>query len=270
MTRSFALLLPLAATSVLIATPAAAQDSDRYFNGPYISATIGGAFGDANNNDTVVFDTNRDGRFGDPVLTSGGANAFAPGFCGGRSLAATPGSCEDDDDGIEYSARIVGGVVFEVSKANARDYVTAFSSTPAGYTLSRELDVALSARARIGFTPGSGRALIYATGGASYAKIDHGFATTNTANSFTEVDSDKWVWGWQAGGGVEFMLADNISLGAEYLYNRYNDNKYFVAVGPGTAPPTNPFLLNGGGTNLRPSNTRFEHHSLRATVSLRF
>jgi hypothetical protein len=65
-------------------------------------------------------------------------------------------------------------------------------------------------------------------------------------------------------------FADRISVGAEYLYNRYDDDKYFVAVGPGTAPATNPFLLNGGGMNMRPSRTNFDFHTVRATVNFHF
>ena len=63
------------------------------------------------------------------------------------------------------------------------------------------------------------------------------------------------------------MLTKNVSLGLEYLYNRYNDYKYRVAVSQGTAPATNPF---GAGASIRPSDTDFAFHSLRATVSYQF
>ena len=66
------------------------------------------------------------------------------------------------------------------------------------------------------------------------------------------------------------MLTRNISLGAEYLYNHYNDDKYHVAIGTGTAAATNPFLLNNGGTNIRPSRTDFDFHTIRATVNFHF
>ena len=69
--------------------------------------------------------------------------------------------------------------------------------------------------------------------------------------------------------GIAVSVTDNISLGLEYLYNRYRDNKYYVAVGTGTAPATNPFVL-AGGVNMRPSDTRYDFHSLRASVSLQF
>lgn len=271
----------LAATAALgLATAASAQDSDPStdYNGFYIGGTIGTT---AQNNDggsTVVFDTNRDGTFNENVLTSTGGNAFSPGFCNGFSTANAPGGCRKDENGLEYSVRmgydarlgnnLVAGVLIEGAKSSARDGSSAFSTTPAGYSFDRELDYAVSARARLGFTPGGG-GLMYVTGGGSYAKIDHTFSTTNTANSFTPFNDGKMVWGWQAGGGAEVLLSRNLSLGLEYLYNRYNDDEYFVAVGNGTAGATNPFVL-AGGVNMRPSETRYDYHSLRATMSFRF
>ena len=147
--------------------------------------------------------------------------------------------------------------------------MTAFSTTPAFYEFTRGMDFAVSARARAGFTPGGG-ALFYVTGGGSYARLDHGFRTSNAANTFTLVDSDEMVWGYQGGGGAEVMLTDNVSLGIEYLFNRYKDDKFYVEVGQGTAPATNPFVLNGGTTAMRPSVENFTYHSLRGALSFRF
>lgn len=261
------------------ATVLHAQDRDAHFDGPYVSGIVGLAAKNNDRGDALVFDTNRDGTFNDTVATAVGANAFSTGFCNGAAVGATAaGGCTHDRDRIEYGGRIgydmrngdfVVGALFEVSRNNSRDFTTGFSTTPASYTIARRLDHALSLRARAGFTPGGG-ALFYATGGASYAKIDHDFRTTNTANSFAEINDGKRVWGWQAGGGGEIMLTDNVSLGLEYLYNRYRDRKYSVAVGPGTAPATNPFLLASGGTNLRSSDRNFDFHSLRATIGLQF
>lgn len=276
-----ALALGLAALS----TPALAQtsdgfDRDSHFDGPYIGAFGGLGIVKDRRSDSIVFDTTGDGVNNDVVRTSTGANAFSPGFCAGAARGTTPDAgCRRDRDGAEYGIRIgmdsrmgenfvVGGLI-EGHRSRSRDATSAFSTTPANYVISRRLDYAISARARAGFTPGGG-ALFYVTGGGSYAKINHRFTTTNTANSFDERRDGKMVWGWQAGGGSELMLTNNISLGMEYLYSRYRDNKYNIDVGPGTAPPTNPFLIESGGTNMELSNKRFQTHSLRATVGYRF
>ncbi len=266
-----------------LATPAFADENPGDYNGPYIGVSGGLQTHDnhGNGSDTVVFDTNRDGKFDNAVLTSTGGNAFAPGFCNGGATAATDPStgtlCTRDHDAAEYAVRlgydarygnIVMGVLVEGSKSNATDSTTAFSTTPASYSFTRGLDYAISARARIGFAPGH-RGLMYITGGPSYARINHTFATTNTANSFTAVNPDKMVWGWQAGGGAEVVLGGGLTLGMEYLYNRYRDNKYYVQIGNGTAGPTNPFVL-AGGVNAAPQDQRYDFHSFRAVLGFRF
>lgn len=265
------------------AMPAAAQEtSPEYFNGIYIGGAGGFDVQSNDGGDTLTFDTNQDGTFGDTVNTIGDTDAFSPGFCNGRAIGSTAAAgCTSDDDDWGYAARIgfdkrmsggplVVGALLEGSRSNAVDYTTGFSTTPASYTTIRELDYAISARARLGLSPGDGRGLFYVTGGGSYAKIDHAFETTNGANSFTLTDDDDMVWGWQAGAGAELMLTRNIGLGLEYLYSRYDDDKNFVAVGPGSAGPTNPFLIVSGGTNLQPSDTSFEVQSLRGTLSFHF
>lgn len=283
-------ILLAAAAAIAIAVPAAAQDSateDRqpsdFFNGFY----VGGTFGldtTANDNDGgVAFDTNRDGSFDNTVSTTTGANAFSPGFCDGfaNSRLAADG-CRDDDDSYAYSIRagidrrlgdsglFVAGLLLEATKSESEDYVTAFSTTPAQYTISRGLDHSFALRGRLGMSPGDGRGLFYVTGGLAYGKMEHDFATNNAANSFAQVNDDEYELGGQVGGGAELYVTDNISLSFEYLYQSFDDDSYYVAVGQGSAPATNPFLLNGGGTNLRPADTDFNLHSFRVGANFRF
>lgn len=278
-TTAIALVIAAAASPALAQDAGSGYDRDSHFSGPYVSAFGGWDIQSNDGGDSIVFDNDGDGVYDDTVNTAAGANAFSPGFCNGAARGATPASgCAGDKDGVTYGARIgydsrmsnfvIGGLV-EVAKSDAKDGTSAFSTTPANYGIVRKLDYAVSARARAGYTPGGG-ALFYVTGGGSYAKLNHRFFTTNAANSFDEQRDGKMVWGWQAGGGAEVMLTDNVSLGMEYLYNRYRDNKYSVDVGPGTAPPTNPFLIPSGGTNLRLSDRNFDYHSLRAAVSFQF
>ena len=66
------------------------------------------------------------------------------------------------------------------------------------------------------------------------------------------------------------MVTNNIAVGLEYLYTDIKDDDFVVNVGPGTAPPTNPFLLNGGGTDMKRSSDHFRTHSVRGTLSFRF
>ncbi|VWX46869.1 outer membrane protein [Novosphingobium sp. 9U] len=266
--------------AALAAVPAMAQDRDAHFDGPYIGGFVGTAANGNYNGRGLVFDNDGDGRYDDTVTTAAGANAFSPGFCNGRANSARAADgCRGDKDGLEYGGRIgydrrmnnfvLGGLI-EGSKNESIDRATGFSTTPASYTVERKLDYSVAARLRAGYTPGGG-ALFYVTGGASLAKINHRFLTTNGLNSFDENRDGKTRFGWQAGGGGEIMVTNNVSLGVEYLYNRYKDNKYNVSVGRGTAPANNPFLIGGaGGTNIKVADKDFDYHSLRATVGFHF
>jgi outer membrane immunogenic protein len=271
--------LMLAAASLsLIATPAFAQSDEEHWEGPYFGGSIGLAAQNNDRNENVQFDTNLDGNYDNNVNTLAGANAFSPGFCGGAANGRTPvEGCRGDKDGLEYNVRagydvqqgnIVYGFLLEGGKNEARDSVTAFSTTPAFYTFTREIDYSLGARARVGYAQRG--ALFYATGGVAYAKIDNGFATSNAANSFADNGGTK-SWGYSYGGGAEVKIAKNFSLGLEYLYTNYVDDDYRVSVGPGTAPATNPFLLtNAAGTDMRRSDSDFDMHNIRLTASFRF
>jgi outer membrane immunogenic protein len=273
------------------ATPAFAQEEEYPFDGFYIGGSIGYSVQPNDGARSAIrFDRDLNGSFGDTVITSTGQNAFgvnttgganSGGFCGGNASGnALSFGCTKDRDGLEYFGRIgadthlgpvVIGVVGEAGRSEIVDYVTAFSTTPAAYTMRREIDYQGSIRGRIGITPGPMRTtLFYATGGASYARIKNGFTTTNTANSFTP-NGKTDAWGFTAGGGVEQKLGKNFSIGLEYLYNDLKDNKARVRVGPGTAPATNPFLLAGaGGTDFRRNDPFFRWHSIRATAAFRF
>lgn len=125
--------------------------------------------------ETVGFDTNLDGGFTDTIRTVAGVNAFSPGFCGGLAVNATAaGGCTDDSDGVDFGGRIgydwqagrvVFGVLADVSKTDVIDSVTAFSSTPAFYSFTREVNHIAGLRGRIGV--GNGRMLVYGTGGGA-------------------------------------------------------------------------------------------------------
>lgn len=272
-----ALLLGAASLS-LFATPAIAQSEDEHWEGGYIGGSIGLAAQNNDRNEGVVFDTNLDGNFDNNVNTVTGANAFSTGFCGGAANGRMPiEGCRGDKDGLEYNVRagydvqngnIVYGFVLEGGKNESVDSVTAFSTTPANYVFTRDIDYSLQARARVGYAARG--ALFYATGGAAYAKIDNSFTSTNTANSFTTNGSTK-SWGYSYGGGTEVKVAKNLSIGVEYLYTNYVDDDYVVRVGPGTAPITNPFrITNANGTDMRRGDSDFDMHNIRFTTTFRF
>ena len=271
-------LLTTSLAAALLATaalPAAADD----WTGGYVGAFIG-TQSDPDDGDSVLFDTNLDGNFGDTVNTAAPANAFSPGFCDGVAQDRTPAAgCADNSGGADFGFRagydwdmdgFVWGVLGEYSMNDHRDAVSAFSTTPARYTLLRKVDDVLALRLRGGFALADGDGLLYATGGYAQANVENFFATSNGVNAFTN-SGDSDADGWQAGLGYEHMFGDNFTVGIEYLYTSLDDDEFRVRAAPGTAGPTNPFLIvNPAGTDFARSDDEIELSSLRLTANFRF
>ncbi|PHR16420.1 MAG: hypothetical protein COA41_15180 [Sphingopyxis sp.] len=264
--------------TAIVAVPASAQDVENTeFDGMYIGGSFGLGAQTNDVNESIRFDSDRNGSFDNTVSTVTGANAFSPGFCNGAAKSNVPAAgCQNDKDDLDYYIRagadkqygnLVIGFMVDAGRSDSTDSVTGFSTTPASYTFTRQLDYAIGARGRVGYTPGG--VLFYATSGISYAKIDNSFTTTNGANSFTDNGKTE-SFGWTGGAGAEAKVTDNITMGLEYLFTRYNDDDYVVNVGPGTAGATNPFLLASGGTDMKRSDPNFDLHSIRLTAAFRF
>lgn len=269
-----------------LAMPAMAQDEApaKDWTGPYVGGSLGLSWQpnfDRDELETLTFDTNNDGVYGDAVRTAGGANAFSPGFCRGRAYGATPGTCGGDKDkriawsvhagyDMQFGNIVVGGIV-EGGRSMIGNAVSGFSTTPAGYVMARRIDWDANARLRAGYALGTGT-LVYGTGGLAFAKIKNNFATSNTFNSFTETGTSQDEWGWTAGGGIEQKVTDNFSIGVLYRYTRFKTDGHTVRAGQGTPPSaTNPFVITPSGfTDIRRTNDIFEHNTVRVTASFRF
>lgn len=263
-----------------VAAPALAQSAPDW-SGPYIGIYGGVLENNEDAGEGLVFDRDLDGEFDDTVTLSGsGADAFSPGSCdGGARTQAAGGGCDVDPTGVEASVRLgydmqfgsfVVGAVGELSGADVEDTVTSFSTTPAAYVFTRQLETMAALRLRAGFAAGS--ALYYVTGGGAKAKIENSFRTTNGANSFTETVNDDEADGYQLGAGVEWSLAPNLTVTGEYLFTNLQPGDHVVRVGRGSAPATNPFVLapNTTGTDMRRSNDDMELHALRLGMNVRF
>lgn len=266
----------IVAGSCILVMTASAADAQTWTGG-YVSGQIGFSRIPEGTDNVVVFDRNLDGVFDDTVTTVAGANAFSPGFCAGAASTTLPaGGCTRDDDGLDFGGRagydwqmggLVVGAVGELGFPDHVDSVSAFSTTPALYTFTRELDWVGGLRGRAGF--GGERMLLYGTGGAAWAKIDHSFATSNTANTFVESAEDM-AWGYQAGGGVEIKFGGKWTAAAEYLWTSLRDEDRYTVRSQGPAPATNPFILgNPAGTDLRRAD-RFEFGSIRFAIGVHF
>lgn len=289
MTPSLTARLISAASAVAFLGAASASSAQSMWDyrpdtwtGPYIGIFGGGTKQNGEDKETLRFDRNLDGRFGDTVTlaTPAGADAFSPGFCGGQALGNSAAQgCDDDSNGVQAGVRLgydyqmggfVVGVVGEYSAVNQEDSVTGFSTTPANYTFTRTLKNVAAARLRAGYAYGP--VLGYVTGGYAQGKIDNRFQTSNMANTFTATKDDDKADGYQVGGGVEWALAPHLSATVEYLYTSLEPGDYNIRVGQGTAPATNPFVLapNTTGTDIVRSNGKFGVHAVNLGMSYRF
>lgn len=258
------------------------------WQGPYLGGFAGAMLQNGDPDERVTFDTDLDEEFEDTVRSIAGVDVFSPGVCAGLATGPTPSSvCEDDEDGFVLGGRIgydwsregvVVGVVGDIAWPEATDSVSAFSTTPAFYAFTRELNALTGLRARVGF--GNERVLAYGTGGLAFGWVEHTFTTSNNVNTFVRVsandddDDDEGnrdgAFGYQAGGGVEVWISERLSVAAEYLFTSLDDRDDGVVRAQGPAPAGNPFLLvDPGGTDLRRSD-RFAIHAVTIGLNIRF
>lgn len=269
--------LLIGAAALAAAAPAAAQTATNW-TGFHVGGRVGYVTSPLNQKARVLFDRNRDGQFGDTITTAAGANAFSPGFCNGDPRGTRPSdSCNSSPDGLDYAVHagadyqfgqfVVGGLV-EYGRSKGENSVTAFSTTPANYYLSREMRGTIGARARIGYAIQG--ALPYITAGVVRAKVRSEFTSSNTANAFATSGDNETQNGYRVGGGLETRVGP-IALGALFLRTSVKDDDFRVDVTRGTSPATNPFVLgNANGTLFRRSDERFQTNSASLTASLRF
>lgn len=273
--------VPLFAAALIVsgaaATPALAQ-SDESWTGGYVGLQGGYRFQPSDKDEEIEFDTNLDGTFGDTVASTAAptTNVFSPGFCGGKAKTNAPaGGCSSDKDKIDYGIHagydiqmgsLVVGLVGEYSRSGITDSVSAFSTTPASYTLTRKLTDTAGLRLRAGVATGD--TLFFVTGGGAWGKIKNRFTTTNTTNTFATNGNDD-AWGYKLGGGVEHRLGGGVSLGLQYIFTSLKDDGYRVNARGGAAG--NPFTrVNAGGTDFRRTGDKFNSSAVSATINYRF
>jgi opacity protein-like surface antigen len=275
------ILLGAVSAAALMMAGAASAAEEGTWTGLYIGITAGMADRSEGGGETILFDTNLDGQYGDTVRTAAGADAFSPGFCGGPfNTNAAPGGCRSDDDTdaeigvrIGYDYQLLGnwvlGGVFEYSQLELNDAVTAFSTTPAAYSFNRKLTSTFALRARGGYAYEN--FLFYVTGGYAQGNVRHSFSTTNTVNSFP-LSGGGDAKGYQIGAGGEYKILENVSIGAEFLHTNLDDDDFGTrAINNGTTAPTNPFLLvNTGGTGFLRSWGHIKYNAFRETLNYRF
>jgi outer membrane immunogenic protein len=128
-----------------------------------------------------------------------------------------------------------------------------------GDTITVSNDWQASVRGRLGFA--WDRFLVYGTGGVAFANIEAtvGLVPGGAFPGFFGT-ADDTLTGWTAGGGIEFGLWDNWSLGVEYRFTSFDAGDLSL----GNVP-----LILVPGAPLR-GNFELETHEVTARLNYRF
>ncbi|GGD26864.1 outer membrane protein [Aureimonas glaciei] len=234
------------------------------WTGLYIGIQGGGAF-NPEDPDNISLNTN---GFAGPIIGNGvdafGNNfdsSFDSSFVGGAHL------------GYDYQmGSFVLGAILDINAIDVKETASAFSNTPAFYTAQRSLDFLATARLRAGYTV-TPSALAYVTGGLAYGEVDYGFSTDSPAvtgvNPAAIVNEDEDDFGFTVGAGMEVLVTDNISFGAEYLYTNLGGGDSFTRLSGGPFDGSGAAVIPGNSTDFR-SDGDFDFHTVTAKLSYRF
>lgn len=247
--RSTLLVIPVAlfmASTSMAAdmTPMETMRPVSDWTGVYAGVQLGGAFGDT-------------GTFALSPFTPALQGAFAPGFSSDFDNSIIGGASLGYD--WQINNFVVGGVI-DFNFTDLNDKQIGRSLTPATYTVSRELDMLATLRARAGYLA-TDSLLIYATGGLAYGDVDFGYSQPGSAAVTTTTGGQKDDFGYTVGAGVEAKLTEKISIGAEYLYTNLGGNDFRANLVGG------PF---GAGTTGRGTDGDFDFHTVQVKLNYRF
>lgn len=170
--------------------------------------------------------------------------------------------------GIQVGANAqMGNIVLGVETDFSKTYMDAaggpyVSLLGAAWNITSTLNYLGTARVRVGFAPGEGRFLVYATGGLAWGLVDTTQATTfilgpveggRTAGTNAHI-------GWTVGAGAEVMLGDRLSINAQYLFVHLGEQNYALE---GTTTPDGvvPYVETFGAGPITA-------HTLRLGVNL--
>lgn len=117
--------------------------------------------------------------------------------------------------GYDFAAGgVLVGVEGEYMESEAKTDYDTFAGTEFGVAnIDAGRDLYVGARVGVLVTP---KTLLYVKGGYTNARFNV-LATDNTTDTRTNIDLD----GWRAGAGVEFAVAENFFVKAEYRYSNY-------------------------------------------------
>jgi outer membrane immunogenic protein len=200
----------------------------------------------------------------DPVEFAPISAVYAPAFASGSLPTSLADNARGVLGGIQYGTnwqfnRIVLGWDSDLSFSDIRASQSVTNGTPAFVsTADQKLTLLSTTRGRIGYTL-TDNLLLYGTGGLAAGRasaISTFYQTACGPGSCVAGSDSKTLWGWAAGGGVEYAMGHWL-LRAEYLHYDLGDLDYSMA------DPRTPGQLIA-------ASTKFSGDIVRGAISYKF
>jgi len=153
--------------------------------------------------------------------------AFDPNNLGIKDLS------EEQDLSLQFSndTKLMGGV--------QAGYNWQLGSWVVGvegdFDFAKNLNYLASARGRLGWAAGNW--LFYGTGGVAFIDTDSNFVVASTGDGPFRFRNGQTDTGFVVGGGIDYKITSNVSLGAEALYYGFGSDATRLSAG------TEPFVL---------------------------
>jgi outer membrane immunogenic protein len=210
------------------------------WTGFYVGVNAGGAWGDGESNS--------------PLRNLGGGQEYIPSVVADINAQAHRSfdpSAFTGGVGLGYNIQhgsLVFGVVADFNSIRLKESKTVVANftgfgPPVTYSDQVAANWLITTRAKLGIA--AGQLLFYGTGGAAFTdlKYRHQFiegAFAGTSNGTESAKLSETKTGWTVGGGVDYALSRNWTIGAEYLFADFGKvssvgNRVIFPGGPGTS-----------------------------------
>jgi outer membrane immunogenic protein len=130
------------------------------------------------------------------------------------------------------------------------------ATAPSFMTMGRNVDWLSSVRGRFGYAWGP--TLLYVTGGAAWSRTNFFGIESRVGGALGEQASfDSIKPGWVAGGGLEYMLSNNVSARVQYLYYSFQGTSTIV---PGVFTVFDTFSWGRERVNSMTGGLNYQFH----------
>jgi len=156
------------------------------------------------------------------------------GYAWGELTSSANAAVDHEPSGGLFGGQIgynwqVNNIVFGIEADLAYSTVKGDDggTVPPGFTFAATSDMKYlgTVRGRLGLA--QDRVLFYVTGGFAWSKVDVGMTVIGVGSASDTLN----LTGWTAGGGIEYALAQNWTIRAEYLYVDFSKESTSITIG---------------------------------------